>query len=109
MRTIIFAALMALATSAPASDETKVASTEVWSCFSANFFKRDYETPDDRKVPIEPLAKILTAKCDAHIQKFEFARMGYPKEVPQDWYDRQVEEWKLLFMDTILWSRNMPK
>jgi len=104
MRTIIFAAMMALGTSAQASKETKAASYEVWSCFSANFFKRDFETPDDRKIPVEPLAKILTAKCDAHIHKFELVRTG-AKELPQDWYDRQVEEWKLLFMDTILWSR----
>jgi len=95
--------LLATPAAAQAADKTEVfnANFDVWNCFHAGLRK-----VDDGKTQPEMLAKILAAKCDPQIQRYEFATQGNPQQVNQDWYDRQLEQWKLLFMGTILEKRN---
>lgn len=109
MRTIIFAALLALAGTAQAENtpdmkEVKDKNMAVWFCFYEHLKKTD-----DGKVDLELLAKIIVASCRGQISDYEFATKGNPKQVPQDWYDRQIENWKLIFMGSILEKRNEKK
>lgn len=102
LKSLVGAAVLAALLTGPvhAENESPDENTAIWKCFHS-----ELEKMDDGAVALHLLSQFLVSKCRERIRHHIFAKMGSPKYLTKSYVDGEYEQWRLVFIGSILEKR----